>query len=65
MKIIKIDDGTMEKFLQRSQLDSSSIVNIVEGIVSNVRVMETRHSTTTLKNLIKLTLRIFSLKKRI
>ncbi|KUK74795.1 histidinol dehydrogenase [Methanobacterium sp. 42_16] len=37
MKIIKIDDGTMEKFLQRSQLDSSSIVNIVEGIVSNVR----------------------------
>lgn len=37
MKIIKIDDGTMEKFLQRSQLDSSSIVNIVEDIVSNVR----------------------------
>jgi histidinol dehydrogenase len=37
MKIIKTDDGTMEKFLQRSQLDSSSIVNIVEDIVSNVR----------------------------
>ncbi len=27
----------MEKFLQRSELDSSSIVNIVEDIVSNVR----------------------------
>ncbi|AXV39194.1 histidinol dehydrogenase [Methanobacterium sp. BAmetb5] len=37
MKIIKTDDGTMEKFLQRSELDSSSIVNIVEDIVSNVR----------------------------
>jgi histidinol dehydrogenase len=37
MKIIKIDDGNMEKFLQRSQLDSSSIVNIVEDIVRNVR----------------------------
>lgn len=37
MKIIKIDNGTMEKFLQRSQLDSSSIVDTVENIVNNVR----------------------------
>jgi len=37
MKTVKLEDGNKEKLLQRSQIDSDSVIGIVTGIVNDVK----------------------------